>query len=76
MATKDHPPTELSTLVDCQATENGARHNRYVVRALENKIGRKMGWSRRFLNALAEAREDTESHKALDDMMQLRASLD
>ncbi len=69
MATTIHLPAELLKSVDRQATESGISRNRYIMRALEKVLESETGWSPSFLNALAEARQDTESHEALDDMM-------
>ena len=69
MATTIHLPADLLQSVDRQAAESGVSRNRYITRALKKAIESETGWSRRFLNALAEAREDTDSHEALDDMM-------
>ncbi len=71
MATTIHLPGDLLTLVDHQAAENGVSRNRYIVRALEKVLKSETGWSRRFQAMLAEAREDSESHHTLDEMMRL-----
>ncbi len=74
MATTVHLPPDLLQSVDRQAAGSGLSRNRYIIRALEKTLEEETGWSRRLLNTLAEAREDTESHEALDDMMRAIAA--
>ena len=74
MATTVHIPPELLKRVDKRAGELGISRNRYIVSALERAIQEETTWSRHFLDALSEAAADTESHGAVEDMMQAIAS--
>ncbi len=74
MATTVHLPPDLLQSVDRQAVGSGLSRNRYIIRALQKALEEETGWSRRLLDTLAEAREDTESHEILDDMMRAIAA--
>ena len=71
MATTVHIPTELLERLDARARELGISRNRYVIQALERAIAEETEWSPQFLEALADAAKDTDSHEAVDEMMRV-----
>ena len=69
MPTTIHLPSELLEHVDRRAEERDMSRNRYIVQALERAVEEETSWSRTFLETLATAAEDRDSHKAVDQMM-------
>ena len=69
MTTTVHLPPDLLERLDERARELGMSRNRYIVRALEKAIEGETEWSPRFLEALEEARKDSEACRAVDEMM-------
>jgi predicted transcriptional regulator len=74
MATTVHLPPDLLEQIDRRAGELGISRNRYIVRALEDAVEGETGWSQSFLDMMADAARDTESHEAVDEMMRAISS--
>jgi predicted transcriptional regulator len=69
MATTVHLPAALLERVDKRARRLKLSRNQYIRRALERMIEGETAWSDRFLEALRQAEQDTDSHAVIDEMM-------
>lgn len=74
MSTTIHLPPELLQRIEMRAGELGISRNRFIRRALEKAIEEDTSWSPHFLKTLAQAAEDTESHRAVDEMLRAIAA--
>lgn len=66
MPTTVHIPARLLKSVDRRAKALGVSRNRLIVRALEQEIGRRSGWSPEFLARLRDV--DVETREAVDEL--------
>jgi predicted transcriptional regulator len=69
MTTTVHLPPDLLKQVDQRARELRVSRNQYVRRALERAVKEETRWSPSFLAALEKATDDSETHKAVAEMM-------
>jgi len=69
MTTTVHLAPDLLERIDRRARELGISRNRYIARALERTIEGETEWSPRLMEALEEAKKDTEGRSAVDEMM-------
>jgi predicted transcriptional regulator len=69
MSTTVHLPPELLKQVDQRARELRVSRNQYVRRALERAVEEETRWSPSFLAALDRSAEDSETQKAVAEMM-------
>ena len=69
MTTTVHLPDELLKRVDERATGLRVSRNQYVRRALERMIELETGWSRDFLDTLANAARDEGGQRGVDELM-------
>jgi len=74
MTTIVHIPASLLRRVDRRAGELGISRNRYIIGALEKATEEEASWSPPFLEILAEAAGDRNSHAAIDELMQAVSS--
>lgn len=68
MPTTVHLPPDLLASVDLRAKELGMSRNRFVIRALERAIHEETEWTEHFVNELAAAARDVDSHCDIDEM--------
>ena len=69
MPTTVHLPDELLKRVDERAKGLRVSRNQYVRRALERMIELETGWSRDFLDTLADAARDEDGQRGVDELM-------
>jgi metal-responsive CopG/Arc/MetJ family transcriptional regulator len=74
VTTTVHIPGDLLKRVDRRAGELGISRNRYIIGALEKATEEEASWSPPFLETLAEAAADRESHAAIDELMHVISS--
>ncbi|MFQ5791369.1 MAG: ribbon-helix-helix domain-containing protein [Acidobacteriota bacterium] len=74
MPTTVHLPPDLLKQIDQRAGELRMSRNRYIRQALETAIREETRWSASFLETLAAATRDMDSHQALDEMMRAISS--
>jgi metal-responsive CopG/Arc/MetJ family transcriptional regulator len=70
MPTTIHIHRELLEQVDRRAKGLGLSRSRYISQVLEQALRENSAWSDRFLREMREAREDKDSHQAVDEMME------
>ena len=63
-----HIPDDLLARLDRRASELRLSRSRYITQALERELAEETAWSARFLETLAAAAADAESHRAVDEM--------
>ena len=69
MTTTVHLPDELLKRVDDRAKGLRVSRNQYVRRALERMIELETGWSRDFLDTLADAARDEDGQRGVDALV-------
>jgi predicted transcriptional regulator len=71
MTTTVHLPPDLLERVDRRAGEMGMSRNRYIREALAKALRSETAWSAGFLEMLKGAASDSESQRAVDEVMRV-----
>jgi predicted transcriptional regulator len=69
MPTTVHIPDELLARIDERARQLQVSRNRYIVRALEARLGQETEWSPDLAEFLAAGNDDPELGEAVDEML-------